>query len=104
MADTYWNAARQRMLLDPSVINLNTGSWGPLSRPVFERVTQLRRRLAEEPMDFFLRSSPPLLWEARQRLARFVGGDPLRLVFTANVSAAVNIVAAGLDLAAPREI
>jgi isopenicillin-N epimerase len=67
-------------------------------------VTELRRRLAEEPMDFLVRSAPPLLWEARQRLDRFVGGDPRRLVFTANVTAAVNLVASSLRLSAPGEI
>lgn len=92
------------MLLDPQVVNLNTGSFGPLPRPVFERATALRQRLAEEPMDFLLRGSPPLVWEARQRLATFLGGQPQRLVFTANVTASINIVAASLCLAAPGEV
>jgi isopenicillin-N epimerase len=92
------------MLLDPTVTNLNTGSFGLVPRPVFEHATALRRRLAEEPMDFLLRQAPPLLWQARERLAAFLGGDPRRLVFTANVSASVNIVAASLRLAAPGEI
>jgi isopenicillin-N epimerase len=99
-----WTAARTAMLLDPSVANLNTGSFGPTPRPVFERVTELRRRLAEEPMDFLLRQAPPLLWRARERLAGFLGTVPTRLVFTANVTAAINIVAAGLRLSAPGEI
>jgi isopenicillin-N epimerase len=92
------------MLLDPTVANLNTGSFGPLPRPVFERATALRRRLAEEPMDFLLRQAPPLLWQAREELAAFVGADPRRLAFTANVTAAVNTVAASLRLASPGEI
>src|SRR5436309_12585133 len=100
----FWTEARARVMLDPGVANLNTGSFGPLPRPVFARVTQLRQRLAEEPMDFLLRGAPPLLWEARERLAAFVGGDPRRLAFTANVTAAVNLVAASLPLAAPGEI
>jgi isopenicillin-N epimerase len=100
----FWVHARAAMLLDPDVANLNTGSFGPLPRAVFARATELRRRLAEEPMDFFLRQAPPLLWEARERLAAFLGGDPRRLVFTANATAAVNIVAAALRLAAPGEI
>src|SRR5207248_3182670 len=104
MHTTNWPDARARMLLDPKVVNLNTGSFGPLPRPVFERVTALRRRLAEEPMDFLLRQAPPLLWQARQRLAGFLGADPRRLVFTANVTAAINLVAASLPLAAPGEI
>jgi isopenicillin-N epimerase len=100
----FWAQARAQMLLDAAVANLNTGSFGPLPRVVFERATALRRRLAEEPMDFLLRQLPPLLWEARERLAAYLGGDPRRLVFVANVSAAVNMVAAGLRLAAPGEI
>ncbi|HTK75975.1 MAG TPA: aminotransferase class V-fold PLP-dependent enzyme, partial [Gemmataceae bacterium] len=96
-----WSAARAAMLLDPTVANLNSGSFGPTPRPVFERVTALRRRLAEEPMDFLLRESPPLLWRARERLAEFVGTSPNRLIFTQNVTTAINIVAASLRLESP---
>jgi isopenicillin-N epimerase len=92
------------MLLDPQVANLNTGSFGPLSRPVFERVTQLRLQAAAEPTDFIVRRLPALLWEARQRLARFLGGEPTRLLFATNVSVAINMVAGGLTLPAPGEI
>jgi isopenicillin-N epimerase len=92
------------MLLDPDVANLNTGSFGPLSRRVFRRVTQLRQRLAEEPMDFLNRWVPPLLWTARERLAGFLNGDPKRLVFTCNVTTAMNLVASSLQLARPGEI
>ncbi|MBI1916624.1 MAG: aminotransferase class V-fold PLP-dependent enzyme [Planctomycetes bacterium] len=104
MNDSFWATARAQMLLDAAVANLNTGSFGPLPRPVFERVTVLRQRLAEEPMDFLLRGAPPLLWEARTRLAQFVGADPRRLVFTANVTAAINLVASSLSLEAPGEV
>src|SRR5262249_42777911 len=65
---------------------------------------ELRRRQAEEPMDFLVRRLPPLLWEARERLAWFVGADPFRLLFTVNVTAAVNLVASSLPLASPGEI
>jgi isopenicillin-N epimerase len=92
------------MMLDPTVVNLNVGSYAPTPRTVFERVTELRRHLAAEPMDFILRQMPPLLWHARERLAEFLGTIPQRLVFTANVSAAINIVASGLKLQSPGEI
>jgi isopenicillin-N epimerase len=104
LADPFWNDARAQVLLDPAVANLNTGSFGPLPRVVFERVTELRRRLAEEPMDFLLRGAPPLLTQARRRLAAFVGADPRRLVFLANVTAAVNLAASSLRLCAPGEV
>ena len=99
-----WPDLRAQILLDPAVANLNTGSFGPLPRVVFERVTELRRRLAEEPMDFLIRQAGPLLRAARRRLAGLLGADPVRLAFTANVTAALNIVASGLRLVAPGEI
>ena len=102
--DAAWAAARAAMLLDPTIANLNTGSFGPTSRAVFERVMSLRRRLAEEPMDFLLRESPPLLWHARERLADFLGTAASRLAFTVNVTAAINIIASGLRLTAPGEV
>src|SRR5947209_10882628 len=99
-----WSAARAAMLLDPSIVNLNTGSFGPTPRVVFDLATALRRRQAEAPMAFLLREAPPLLWHARERLAAFLGTSPYGLVFTQNVTAAVNVVAASLRLAAPGEI
>lgn len=99
-----WPAARAAMLLDPTVANLNTGSFGPLPRVVFERVTELRRRLAEAPMAFLLRELPRWLWSARGRLAEFVGTAAERLIFTANVTTAINLVAAGLTLPRGGEI
>ena len=99
-----WAAARGKMILDPAVTMLNTGSFGPLPQPVFDRATELRLRLAAGPTDFFVRQVPPLLWDARERTAAFLGCAPERLVFTANVSAAINLVASGLRLASPGEI
>ena len=99
-----WGAARRQIILDPTVTMLNTGSFGPLPEPVFDRATELRRRLAAGPTDFFVRQTPPLLWEARERAAAFLGTVPQRLVFTSNVSAAINLVASGLRLNSPGEI
>ena len=99
-----WTAAREQMMLDPNVTMLNTGSYGPTPRPVFERVTELRRQLAAGPTNFLNRTMPPLLWESRCRTAEFLGTMPERLVFANNVSVAINFVANGLSLAAPGEI
>src|SRR5438034_11003928 len=104
LPSSFWPHARSQVLLDPTVANLNTGSFGPLPRVVFDRATELRRRLAEEPMDFLIRQTPPLLWHARERLAHFLGGDANRLVFTANVTASINMVASALQLSAPGEV
>ena len=42
--------------------------------------------------------------ESNARLGQFLGAEPQRLVFTANVSTSVNLVAHSLPLAAPGEI
>src|SRR5438552_5939717 len=103
MNDSFWVAARAQMLLDPTVANLNTGSFGPLPKVVFERVTSLRQRLAEEPMDFLVREMPVHLWHARETLATFLHADPYRLIFTANVTTSINLIASSLALASPGE-
>jgi isopenicillin-N epimerase len=92
-----WSAARAQVPLDPTVTMLNTGSFGPTPTPVFDRVTELRRRLAAGPTDFFVRQVPPLLWESRTRTAEFLGTAPERFVFTTNVSVAINIVASSVQ-------
>jgi isopenicillin-N epimerase len=99
-----WIAARGKMILDPTVTMLNTGSFGPLPKVVFDHATELRLRLAAGPTDFFVRQAPPLLWASRERAAEFLGCTPTRLVFTTNVSAAINLVASGLKLASPGEV
>ena len=99
-----WTAARRLVPLDPTVTMLNTGSFGPTPTPVFDRVTELRRRLAAGPTDFFNRQVPPLLWESRVRTSAFLGTVPERLVFATNVSVAVNVVASSLHLPAGGEI
>ncbi|CAN5240448.1 aminotransferase class V-fold PLP-dependent enzyme [soil metagenome] len=104
MKTTDWLAARERVHLDPTVCMLNTGSFGPTPKPVFERVTQLRERQAAGPTDFLVRQVPPLLWHARCRTAEFLGTEPTRLVFTPNVSHAINIIASGLTWQSPGEI
>jgi isopenicillin-N epimerase len=99
-----WSAVRSQIHLDPTVNMLNTGSFGPLPKPVFDRVTDIRLKLAAGPTDFYVRQAPPLLWDARCRTAAFLGTKPERFVFTSNVSAAINIVASGLKLNSPGEI
>ena len=99
-----WSAARAQIHLDPTVTMLNTGSFGPVPRPVFDRVTELRLKLAAGPTDFFVRQAPLLLWEARVRTAAFLGTKPERFVFTTNVSAAINLIASSLRLNSPGEI
>lgn len=95
---------RAHLALDPTVNYLNSGSFGPPSRHAVASVASFRSQLAQDPMDFQLRRVPPLLWNARVKLAEFLGGDPRRLLFTTNVTEGVNLIAASVQLTAPGEI
>jgi isopenicillin-N epimerase len=99
-----WAVVREQMMLDPTCIYLNTGSYGIVPRPVFETVQALRERMYRQPTDFLWREAGEPLWQARVRLGQFLHAEPKRLVFTANVSSSINIVAQSLRLAAPGEI
>ncbi len=93
-----WQIHCQQMMLDPTIINLNTGSFGPLPQVVFDHATKERRDLAAEPTHYYVRQLPPRLWNARCRFAEFLGTTPQQLVFTSNVSVAINIIASGLQI------
>jgi isopenicillin-N epimerase len=99
-----WLAAREQVHLDPTVTMLNTGSFGPTPIPVYDAANEVRRLMAMGPTNFFTRTLPPLLWEARTKTANFLGTAPERFVFTTNVSAAINLIASGLKLDGPGEI
>ena len=99
-----WTIARQLVPLDPTVTMLNTGSFGPTPTPVLAYAAKVREELAAGPTNYYMRTLPPLLWQAREATAAFLGTTPERLVFTSNVSVAINFVAHGLRLNAPGEI
>jgi isopenicillin-N epimerase len=79
----HWN-------LVPEVVFLNHGSFGACPQVVLELQTELRDRMESQPVEFFSRLLPPLLDEAREELARFVGAAAEDLVAVANVTTGVN--------------
>jgi isopenicillin-N epimerase len=85
-------------------IYLNHGSFGPPPRVVREAQNAWRRRLDEQPMDFFVRQYEPAYFAARARLADFVGAAAEHLVLTENATAAMNHVAASFTLAPGDEV
>ncbi|MGL5196805.1 MAG: hypothetical protein ACRC8Y_24705, partial [Chroococcales cyanobacterium] len=81
----YWS-------LDPQITFLNHGSFGACPFPVLEAQEQVRQQLEQEPVRFFVREFEPLLDQAREQLAQFVGVDTRDLVFVPNASTGVNSV------------
>jgi isopenicillin-N epimerase len=78
--------------LDPAITFLNHGSFGACPLPVLERQQALRSQLESEPVRFFASELEPLLDEARQVLASFVGAELDNLAFVPNATTGVNTV------------
>jgi isopenicillin-N epimerase len=89
---------KQHWTLDPAVTYLNHGSFGATPRVVLEKQNELRAQMEREPVRFFVRELEPLLDEARETLARFIGADAAGLAFVTNATAGVNAVLRSLDL------
>ncbi|MBD2103297.1 aminotransferase class V-fold PLP-dependent enzyme [Leptolyngbya sp. FACHB-261] len=82
----------QLWFLDPAITFLNHGSFGACPKAVLAVQQELRLRLEQEPVRFFVRDLGDLLAEARQALAEFIGADPEALTFVPNATTGVNTV------------
>ena len=80
---------KEHWLLDPGIIFLNHGSYGAAPRVVLEKQNELRAQLEREPVRFFNRELEPLLDDARERLAAFIGAETAGLAFVPNATAGV---------------
>jgi isopenicillin-N epimerase len=89
---------RDAFLLDPDTVFLNHGSFGACPAEVFAVYQQWQRELERNPVEFLGRRSAALLWQARQQLAAYVGAAAQDLVFVANATTGVNVVARSLGL------
>jgi isopenicillin-N epimerase len=90
--------------LDPKIIFLNHGSFGSCPRAVLEFQQGLRDRLERQPVQFLVRELEPLLDEAREALARFLGGKTDNLVFVSSATEGVNTILRSLAFAPGDEL
>ncbi|MEW6280923.1 MAG: aminotransferase class V-fold PLP-dependent enzyme [Candidatus Eremiobacterota bacterium] len=86
------------------MVFLNHGSFGACPRPVFEAYQRWQLELERQPVEFLVRRSEGLLGLERRELGGFLGAPADDLVFVTNVTAAVNLVAHGLDLGPGDEV
>jgi isopenicillin-N epimerase len=84
--------------LDPNITYLNHGAFGATPRVVLEKQNEYRAQMEREPVRFFVRELEPLLDDARNALAEFIGADAEGLAFVQNATAGVNAVLRSLDL------
>jgi isopenicillin-N epimerase len=91
-------------LLDPKVCFLNHGSFGATPKPVFEEYQRWQRELERQPVEFLGRRHNDLMRSARAALAAFFKTETDNLVYTQNVTIAINIVARSLALGTGDEV
>lgn len=89
---------KEHWTLDPAITYLNHGSFGATPKAVLAKQQELRAQMEHEPVRFMTRELEPLLDDARNELAEFVGTDPESLAFVPNATAGVNAVLRSLDL------
>ncbi len=84
-------------LLDPTIIQLNHGSFGATPQPVLEEQDRWRRLIEANPTGFVLEAFEPALDDARAQLSALVGANPADLVFVTNATMGVNTVVRSLS-------
>jgi isopenicillin-N epimerase len=102
--DADWAEFRNDWDFRPGVTYLNHGSFGPAPAAVREAQAEWQRQLQSNPMDFFVREFEAAYWNARERLAAFVGTAAANLAFVENATYGMNVMANGFPLAAGDEV
>jgi len=105
-------ALKSQFMLDPDIHYLNHGSFGACPRPVFEEYQRWQLELERNPIDYFTRQLKGLfskeadgpLEYARSELSTFVNADPNGMIFTPNVTVALNSIANSIQLNAHDEV
>jgi isopenicillin-N epimerase len=95
---------KRYFLLDPAVTFLNHGSYGATPKPVFKEYQRWQRELENQPVEFLGRRHGGLMCESREVLAAYLGTRPENIVYTQNVTIALNIVARSLELSVGDEV
>jgi selenocysteine lyase/cysteine desulfurase len=92
--EAYWRKIRSQFSLRDDLAFLNTGTCGPVSRPVVDVQDHYSRELARDPSNNFRGSE---LSSVRKRLAGFVNASPEEIALTHSTTEGVNLFAHGLD-------
>lgn len=99
----YWERVRREFLVSDELAYLNSGTLGPMPKPVYYAVVDAYRALSADPGRENTRHIRAL-GGLREKLAAFVGADTDEIALTRNTTEGMSFVANGLDLAAGDEV
>ena len=91
-------------LLDPEITYLNHGAYGATPRRVFDTHVTLQRELEREPVDFLSRFGAERLAASRAALGEYLDCARDDLVYVANGTTGLNIVARSLQMGVGDEL
>ena len=95
---------KNQFLLNPEIHFLNHGSFGATPKPVFQEYQRWQRELEHQPVEFLGRRATSLMAVSRIALGKYLGTHADNLVYTQNVTIALNIVARSLELGPGDEV
>jgi len=95
---------KNQFLFNPKIHFLNHGSFGATPKQVFRDYQHWQRQLEYQPVEFLGRHAQALMAEARLALGKYLHTSADNLVYTQNVTVALNIVARSLALGPEDEV
>lgn len=101
--EDFWARVRDEFLVSEELAYMNSGTLGPMPKPVFYAVVDGYRALAADPG----RENPRQVEaenDLREKLAAFVNAAPGEVALTRNTTEGMSFIANGLDLKAGDEV
>ena len=95
--DEFWKQVRREFLISDELAYMNSGTLGPMPKPVYYTVVDGYRALSSDPGRENSRQMKAQQ-VLREKLAAFVSADPGEVALTRNTTEGMNFIANGLDL------
>ena len=93
----FWTQVRREFLISDEFAYMNSGTLGPMPKPVYYTVVDGYRALSSDPGRENSRQLKGQQ-DLRDKLAAFVNADPGEVALTRNTTEGMNFIANGLDL------
>lgn len=101
--DEFWARVRREFLVSDELAYMNSGTLGPMPKPVYYAVVDGYRALASDPGRENRRQADAQD-ELREKLAAFVRADPGEVALTRNTTEGMSFIVNGLDLKSGDEV
>ena len=102
--DKLFGIVREELMLKQDLVYLNTGTLGPAPKLVFNKVSQLTKRLEANPA---IENFGPMgreMEKTRLKVAAFMGANEEEIILTRNTTEGISLVCSSISWAAGDEI